>query len=501
MLRRYKLWNNVDSENHIGEKLSNSYSDNLSKIDKKFSNCPDIVRRKIILKNNHPALLLYVEGLVNIDLMQRDFLNPILNMEYTDLQKQDKLGIIPVASLSFPFYINEVVNNVLSGNTVLIVEGINYAISGSLNKFENRAMGEPITEKNIRGSHEGFIENIKTNMSLLRKLIRNKDLKFNTFNLGEATNQTLSIAYIDGIANPELLKILCEKISSINSDGFLSLGSIEQRITDHPNSFFPQFLATERPDKAVAGLLEGRFVLMLDGTCDVLIVPITFFSFFEAADDYSTNWMFGSFLRFLRIFGGFIAIFLPGLYIAILSFHYFSVPLNLLIPLAESRVRVPFPPIIEALIMEITLEMLRESAIRLPTYIGASIGVVGGLIIGQAAVQAGIVSNLMIIVVAVTAIASFLSPTYDMGLSLRLIRFFVMILSAVIGIIGIVIAFAFLLVHLISMESLGQPYMQPIFPLKLKDLVDSIVRLPMGLHKTRPNIAQPVNKKRGNGNA
>lgn len=479
MLKRYKLWNKVDSKNHIEEKLSNSYSDNLSKIDEKFSNCPDIVRRTIILKNNHPALLLYVEGLVNIDLMQRDFLNPILNMEYTDLQKQDKLGIIPVASLSFPVYINEVVNNVLSGNTVLIVEGINYAISCSLNKFENRAMGEPITEKNIRGSHEGFIENIKTNMSLLRKLIRNKDLKFNTFNLGEATNQTLSIAYIDGIANPELLKILCEKISSINSDGFLSLGSIEQRITDHPNSFFPQFLATERPDKAVAGLLEGRFVLMLDGTCDVLIVPVTFFSFFEAADDYSSNWMFGSFLRFLRIFGGFIAIFLPGLYIAILSFHYFSVPLNLLIP----------------------LEMLRESAIRLPTYIGASIGVVGGLIIGQAAVQAGIVSNLMIIVVAVTAIASFLSPTYDMGLSLRLIRFFVMILSAVIGIIGIVIAFAFLLVHLISMEFLGQPYMQPIFPLKLKDLVDSIVRLPMGLHKTRPNIAQPVNKKRGNGNA
>lgn len=463
----------------------------------KFDKCPDIISRKVILKNDRTGYFFYVRGIVDVDILQRDFINSMIELDNMNLLNENGVTKLPVASLGTGSDFSAAIKNMFSGYAFFIAEGLDFHVECAMPKFAKRSVDEPETEKNVRGSHEGFIESITTNMAILRRRIKNTNLKFETYELGKTTNQTAVIAYIEGIANPDLFKILDEKMRSINFDGLLAIGYIEQLITDHPNALFPQFRTSERPDKSVASLLEGKFILMLDGTPVVLVVPVNFFSFLQATDDYSTSWISGTFLRLLRIFGIVIAVFLPALYIAILSFHYYSIPLNLIIPLGESRVRVPFPPVIEALIMEITIEMLREASIRLPTYIGTSIGVVGGLIIGQAAVEAGIVSNLMVIVVSVTAIASFIIPNYDMGLSVRIIRFVVMINAAVFGIIGIVVSFATFLAHLICLESLGQPYFQPIIPLKLKDLKDSIVRLPLQLLYKRPDIAQPKDKERG----
>jgi spore germination protein len=310
----------------------------------------------------------------------------------------------------------------------------------------------------------------------------------------------VSIAYIEGIANTEILNNLYTKVNAIKTDGLLSIGHIEQLISDTKYSPFPLYIATERPDKAVAALLEGRFVVFLDGTPVVLIAPVSFFSFFQAPDDYASNWMIGTMLRLFRIMGLILALILPALYISVTSFHYYLVPLNILVQLGQSRAQVAFPPIVEALLMEFTIEMLREASVRLPTYIGSTIGVVGGIIIGQAAVNAGIVSNLFIIIVGATTIASYAIPNYEFGLCIVLIRFGILLMSSFFGIIGVLVSIIFMIIHLLALESLGQPYLSPISPFKLSDQKDMIIRLPFQFMKKRPHIAQPINDKRGDKN-
>jgi len=485
------------SSNPGAKKLENKFGENISKIREAIEDCPDIIMRKVNLKGGKVGYFIYVDNFISSDLIQRDFMKPILDMEYEDLQDIKKLENLPVANLKFLTGLDEILEEILYTNTVFICESLDYAISCNLTNFDKRSIEEPVTEKNIKGPHEGFIETLDINMSILRRKIRNTSLKFRMFNLGTTTKQNVAVAYIDGIANPKLLKMLSEKIRSINYDGLLDVGYIEQFITDHPNSPFPQYRATERPDVVTAALLEGKFVIMLEGTPVVLIVPETFWGFFTAFDDYSTNWMFGTFLVLVRMFAFLIGLFLPGIYIAILSFHYYAVPLTMLVTLAESRAKVPLHPIMEALIMELTLELIRESSVRLPTYVGSAVGIVGGIVIGQAAVQAGLVSNLMVIVVAVTAIASFTTPNYDMGLAIRLLRFIVMICASVFGLIGIVVVGVIIMAHLVSIASLGQPYMQPLVPFKYKGLKDTIVRFPLPMQRKRPEVAQPVDKKRG----
>jgi hypothetical protein len=238
-------------------------------------------------------------------------------------------------------------------------------------------------------------------------------------------------------------------------------------------------------------------VILEEGSPRVLIAPINFIAFFQSMDDYSMLWLHGSFSRLIRIIALVIALILPSMYIAIISFHYYAVPLTLLVPLAESRVKVPFPPIIEALILEFTVEMVREAAIRLPTYIGTAISVVAGLIIGQAAVEAGIVSNLLIIIVSSTAIASYVLPSQDMALAIRILRFVYMIAASTFGIIGIVVTVALTLGHLMTIESLGQPYFQPFSPLDKDGFKDSFLRFPYKFLKKRPYMTRTKNKNRG----
>lgn len=500
------MMNNTDINNDSSSnesrtvKLCTSFINNMNELKIKLTNCPDVIWKNVHLDNDREGCFIYIEGLVDVNLIQRDFISHIISMKYEELSDHKKIENIPASSIFFTYDFNELLQNIMSGITVFIADGIDYAICCKSRKFEKRDISEPQTEKNVKGPHEGFIEDLNINISMLRKRIRNNNLKFRTIKLGSTTNQTAVIAYIEGIANPQMVDTLYDKISTIDYDGILATGYIQQMIADFKKSPFPQYQATERPDRAIAALLEGRLVILLDITAVALILPVSFFSFLKAFDDYSTNWIFGTFLGLLRFLALIIAIFLPALYIAIISYHYYMIPLNLLVPLAESRSRVFLPPILEALVMEITIEFLREAAIRLPTYVGNSIGIVGGIVIGQAAVQAGVVSDLVIIIVAVTAIASFVQPTYDMSLAIRFIRFIVMILSAIFGIVGVVICGTFILAHLVVLESLGQPYFQPIMPLKIKDLKDTIVRFPFNWLKRRTEMPKPVDKKRGKNN-
>lgn len=487
------------SSNEI-ENSSENVKTTLQELKEIFADCPDFVCRKIYLRDDTEGGLLYIDGLVDSKLVQSNFILPILDMELSDFQDEKKMNKIPTINLSVYRDIKSITKSVLSGSTVLVLNEIDYAIGCALVKVNSRSITEPIIEKNVRGSHDGFIENINTNISILRERIKNSNLKFKTNELGASTSQKVAIGYIEGIANPDILKKLYEKVNAIDYDGLIAIGYIQQTITDYKHSIFPQFRLSERPDVAEQALLDGRFIIMLDGTPGVLIAPVNFFYFYKAVDDYSSNWVAGSLIRAIRISGTFIALLLPAYYIALTSYHYYMIPVSMLIPLAISRAKVPFPPIIEALLMEFIIESLREASIRLPTYIAASIGIVGGIILGQAVVEAGIVSNLFIIVIAVTAITSYSIPTYDMEFAIRLARTIFMIMASIFGIVGIIAANSFLLIHLIILESLGQPYFQPVFPFKLKDFKDTIIRFPIRFLKNRLNESKPMDKIRGKKN-
>jgi hypothetical protein len=421
-------------------------------------------------------------------------------MNLEQLSSEINLHNLPCNATTLLYEPEAVVNSIMSGNSVFVCAALPHAVACTLKDIEKRSIEEPVIEKNVRGPHEGFVEHLGTNLSILRRKIKNNRLKFKTVTLGVQTKQEVVVAYIEGIADMDIVNSLFDKISKIEIDGLAAIGYVEQSLTSHPNSLFPQYLATERADKAMAALLEGRTVVLQDGTPVVLIAPVNFMSFFQALDDYSMLWIHGSFLRVLRITAFLIALLLPSLYIAITSFHYYAVPLTLLVPLAESRAKVPFPPIVEVLILEITVEMVREAAIRLPTYIGTAISVVAGLIIGEAAVQAGIVSDLLIVIVAATAVASYVIPSYDMATATRVLRFSLILASAVFGVIGIVMVTALTVAHLLTMESLGQPYFQPFSPFNASDMKDTFLRLPIGSMKKRESMTRTKNKTRGKSN-
>ncbi|MDP4178086.1 MAG: spore germination protein [Bacillota bacterium] len=489
------------NNNNSAKNLYDNFEKNFSELDYTFSDCPDIIRRRVAFDSGAKGCFFYVQGLCDANLMQRDVIMPILKLEKIDTNELKYISSkIPVGQLTFPVKFDALIKDILSGNVVFICDGLNCAISFALRKYEKRVIDEPKGEKNIRGNHDGFIEDLETNMAILRRKIKNPNLKFKNFTIGAASNQTVSIAYLDNVANPNLLKTLCDKISNVDYDCFIGIGYLEQLMIDHPKSIFPQYLSTERPDKAVAGLLEGRFVLMLQETSFVLILPVTFFSFIQTTDDHTVNWIGGTYLVMLRLMAIFVTLFVPSTYIAILTFHYYMIPLSLLVPIAQSRAKVPFPPVVEAFLIEFIIEMIREASIRLPTFITSSISIVGGLVIGQAAVQAGIVSDLMIITIGAAAIAGFTIPTYDMGISFRLFKYFTMITSSIFGVIGVVVPAMLLLSHLLVLDSLGEPYFQPIEPFKFRDLKDTLIRAPLKYLKKRPDIAKPLDKERGNGN-
>ncbi len=479
------------------ERFDQGYAQALARLDDELRDCPDLVERPFTLAGGEHATLFHFDGLVNQDLLERDLLPALLAIPGERLA--EPRDVIPVATIKIQETIEQALESLCSGFVLLAAEGLPHALAFEFKGWERRAVEEPQVERNIRGPHEGFSENLRVNTSLIRKKVRTPQLKIRELTLGRRSHTAVALVYLEGVANPELLARIEERLHRIDYDAIQASGCLEQLITENPLSPFPQTQATERPDKAVGNLLEGRILVIVDGTPAVLMAPVDFFQFFQAFDDYSTNWIVSSVLRFLRIAAVFLAIFLPSFYIAVLTFHYEALPWTLLVSLVQTRSKVPVPPIVEAFLMEFVIELIREAAIRLPSYIGQVIGIVGGLVIGQAVVSAGIVSNLMIIIVGVTAIASFVIPSYEMGLAMRLIRFPVMIVSSIFGITGLLACGTILLTHLLSLESLGQPYFAPLAPLQPGNLKDAFIRAPFTMQGPRPRFVRPADSYRGKG--
>lgn len=436
------------------------------------------------------AFLIYIESITERKIIEQEIIKPI-HIRGADKVKE----LLPQAYIKETSSIKEISKFLLEGNSILLQKDNSLAMIFQSQLLTERNITEPGSETIIRGAHEGFVETLGTNIYLIRKRLQNPNLKIKYFSIGNDSHTKVAMIYLDHIANRKTVANMEKLLSDIDTDYILAPGHIEEYISDNV-SIFPTLLSTERPDRTVANLMDGRIAILADNSPSALIAPVTFFSFFQSPDDYSSRWYFGSFIRFLRIMGFLITIALPATYIAIVSYHYEVLPTEIVVSIKSSLEYVPYPPLVEALAMQITLEILREASIRLPNPIAQTIGVVGGLVIGTAVVEANLVSNTMIIVVAITAISSFVVPISEMGSSIRLLGFPFMIFASLFGFIGMSFFLMFVLIHMCKLESFGTPFFAPFSTLRFSEMKDTIIRTPLPFFKSRPRDTQPRMKKK-----
>ncbi|WCN39520.1 spore germination protein [Aneurinibacillus uraniidurans] len=490
--------NSISTQNEatalLHSKIDSSLSVNMQDLTRFFSNMPDLTSHTFLLQTQKKAALFYIDGLVDRNMINKDILPPLLYKKWEQEGPLElTLSMSPIKKME---QWSEIEQNLLGGKSILFIDGCSFAFGFETQNWPQRAIQEPQVESSIKSSHQGFTETASQNISMIRRYIPTRELKVIKCTVGERGKSTVSLLYLQDVVNQDFLQEMQKRIAQIKVDTILNTGELEGFIEDHAYTPFPQFFVTERPDTAASHILQGRIATIVDRSPGVLIGPMSFSAFFQTVDDYNIRWIVASFIRLLRFIGAFIAIFAPAFYIAMVSFHYEIIPLKLLLSIAESRERVPFPPLIEALLMELTLEMLREAGIRLPAPIGQTIGVVGGIVIGQAAVQAGLVSNIMVIVVAVTAIASFIIPNLDMSAGIRILRFPMMVLASIFGMIGIISGMMLLIGHLLSLKSLGSPYMNFLSFSSLSDIKDTFLRVPIWMMKKRPLSIRPKQTNR-----
>ncbi len=464
-----------------------------------FKNADDIIFRKIESGGNQrlKMLLVYVDGMTTKDsiseyavAMLMDNLD-IQRLEQSDAELQNAVArtSIAITEIQVLKTIQECIDKILSGETVLFLEECSKGIMLSSRGWPMRGVQEPSAETLIRGARDGFNETMKVTTTLIRRRIRDPRLKIKYLQVGNRSKTDIAIIYIEDIVNKTVLETVEKRINNIDIDAVLESSYIEEMIEDDVYSPFPQLENTERPDAAASALLEGRVVIAVDNTPSVLIAPAIFVSFMQSSEDYYERWMPSCLTRMIRYLALPIVMLLPALYVAVTQYHPNMLPTQLALYVAASRANVPFPPYFEALIMELVMELVREASLRITTPVGSTIGLVGGLVIGQASVEAGIITPLAVIIVALTAIASFAIPSYNFSTSLRMIRFGFILLASIFGLFGISIGLCVLLIHLCTLKSCGVPYMTPFtsFVENRKDLRDTVIR---------PRIKNMVHKPR-----
>lgn len=467
----------------------------------------DVVYKEFVIKiegMHLQAALIYVSVLVDQDYIHTNILTPLSIAERgsipTDFDsiKRNIINRLESSCLSVTLYVSEAIRRVLSGDTVLLMEGLNESFLFPTAKSPARQVEEPVSEMLVRGSREGFVEQLDYNISLLRRRIKDPSFTMHKYEVGRRSKTAVVVAFISNIANQEIVDEVNRRIKRIDIDEIAESGTIEQLIEDHHFTPFPQMLNTERPDKVASFLMQGMVAVITDGTPFVLLVPVTLSMMLQSPEDYYGRWWISSLLRVLRYIITFFSLYLPSIYIALVSYQQGLIPTKLAISITSSREGVPFPTFVEALIMEMTIEILREAGLRLPKPIGQAVGIVGGLVIGQSAVEAGIVSPIMVIVVALTAISSFAIPFYDLGITFRMLRFGFMIAAAVFGLYGLIMASLLLIGHLARLKSFGVDFADTSLILRPKLWKDTIFRLPLHLLKQRSVFTKAIDRTRLN---
>ncbi len=461
----------------------------------------DVIYRRFCIADGVNAFLFFVDGMVSKEVINLSILQPLLERsKYKDLQGKNLFdyvydSVIETNQMSKADTQEAAIIGALAGDTGIFIDGYPYYILCETKGFEKRSVEKPQVEGVVKGAQEAFNENLRTNITLLRRILKNRELTTCFIDLGKRNNEKFAVLYINKLVNPALVSEVLRRMKSIETDLIMSDGILEQFIEDHPLSIFPTVLSTERPDRAVSHLVEGKVAILTDGSPFALIVPVTIADFLHTPEDTTLRWPYGTFLRLIRLFAFFVATMLPGTYVALTTFHGEMIPTDLLIAIAKARENVPFPTIAEVLLMEVSFELIREAGIRIPGIIGNTIGIIGALILGQAAVQANLVSPVLIIIVAFTGLGNFAIPDFSLAFGARIIRIFFIILGASLGFYGISLGILIVFALTVSLNSFGVPIFSTIAP-KTKRSFDFFIRWPVWKQERRPDYLNPLDIRR-----
>lgn len=479
--------------------VSENIKENIKAYQQIYKDCSDIKMREMMLgkKKNVRCFLAYIEVAVNNILMETTALGRLLSYleqapgeEIIEILDKNALGIADVT----PFEtMEEAAQGMLTGDAILFVDGYPKALKISDKGYPNMGVTEADSEKVIRGSNEGFADSIKVNTALIRKRVRSTKVKVKEMRPGVRSHTNVNLVYMEDLAYPEIIAEVEKRLNRYEIDGVLDSGVIEQLAEEKWYSPFPQFQTTQRPDRAAMAILEGRVVVLSDNSPVALILPTDYNSFIKTSDDYYNRWEVATFGRILRYIASFFAMTFPGLYLAVTNFHTQVLPTTLLLSFQAARQGVPFPAVFEVLLMEISFELLREAGVRLPGAMGNTIGIVGGLIIGQAAVEANLVSPIVVIIVAFTALCSFAIPNEEFAFSFRILKFAFIAVCAWLGYFGFLISLLMVLIHLSHLTSFGIPYLMPFVGPELtgyEDQRDFLWRFPLRKITKRPIYAK-----------
>ncbi|MCL2189569.1 MAG: spore germination protein [Defluviitaleaceae bacterium] len=492
-------------ENKNAFKISPHIKENMRHIEALFTDSQDFIGRHFpIGGENAPwVYMAYFDAMSDRELFDLTIVRHLHEMDWNALPAEERAqGIyeaikkrgIATADFSEADNMEDVLYFIMAGDTALFLEDSTKVIILATRGFPNRGIQSAETEVVVQGPREAFSEVMRFNTALIRRRIRDTGLKVKQSKLGKRSQTDIALMYIEGIVRPEVLAEVERRLEKIDIDGVMDAGCVEQLIEESWLSPFPQIQLTERPDKAASSLLEGRIAIIVDCSPFVLLVPVALNTFFQASEDYYSRWQVMSITRYLRFVGAFIAVALPGLYIATALYHPSMIPLQMVEKLATASRAVLFPAVMEIILLDAAFELLREAGIRLRNASGGTIGIVGGLIVGQAAVEAGLVSPIVVIIVAMTGIATFAIPSVSLVYAFRLIKYFILILAAALGFIGLWAGLLIVLIHLAGMRSFGFPYLMPFAAGEMnnyEELKDSIFRLPLSRMRRRPFYANP----------
>ncbi|MDR6549791.1 spore germination protein [Paenibacillus qinlingensis] len=441
----------------------------------------------------------YYNAIVDTYLLQHELLHRLQTSETKITNLLVLQQMIPLEKISMSSNVEEISQRLLKGYIYIqlesnLNEGLLIDVADL--KLGYRSNNEADNEYSVIGPKVGFVEDIDTNLNLLRKEIISDKLRFEEHIIGSLSQTRVMIVYLEGICNPQHVNTIRQRLLELDFDVIFDSSILDQIISDNANSPFPLFMSSERIDRTKFNLLSGQVVLLSNGSPYVISGPTTVFDFFISPEDYYLPWVLGSFFRCIRYFGVVFSILASPIYVAVLTFHYSVIPQSLLAPIIESRANVPFAPIFEVMLLELTVELLREAGARLPTKVGQTLGIVGGIVLGEAAVQAALTSNILIIIVSLSALSSFATPIFKMANTIRFLRFPLMCLAAAWGGLGIVVGVVILLGHLLRLKSLGTPYIVPVFPFRFREFRDSFIRSSNNLTNNRARYLRPLSHQR-----
>lgn len=471
--------------------LDKAIDKNIEIVNSAFEDWGDIVKRRLYIGENkdRAVFICYIDDMANRTLIEGSVLKGLMvGIRLTDTSDYSISSLldggVTTADIKYSDNIYEAIDEVMAGNSMLLIDGYDKAVVISTKGFPKRGVDKPENEIAVQGPKEAFAESIRINTVLIRRRIRDTNLKCKQMKIGRRSKTDIAVMYLKGTVREDILAEVIKRLENVDIEAVLDSGYIEQYIEDSKTSPFPLVQLTERPDKAAAEILEGRVAVVVDNSPFVMLVPVVLASFYQASEDYYQRWEIMSFVRIIRYLAGFFAFALPGLYIAVTLYQPSMIAGELAFKLAGARATVPIPTIAEVIFMELAFEALREAGIRLPSSVGSTLGIVGGIIIGQAAVEAGLVSPMVVIIVALTGICSFAVPNIALASAYRLVKYIVIALSSALGLFGWFLGVILVITHLCSLKSFGIPYIYPFAAAKgVKELRDSIIRAPLNKMK------------------